>query len=251
MANFKLTIEYDGTAYHGWQRQKNQPTVQAQIENALGIMTRTPIRIIGSGRTDAGVHALGQVANFHSAATIPAPAYPKGLNSLLPDDIVIVDCTRVPSSFHARFDALGKCYHYRILNRATPSALQRRYAWHLRRPLNIDAMGRAAAMLLGEHDFKSFEGSGSPRSHTVRQITHADFTEQTDGLLVFKIRGNGFLRFMVRNIVSTLASVGMAKISPDEFGRIMASKNRSLAGPTAPPQGLFLVSVDYGPQSGG
>lgn len=245
MANFKLTIEYDGTGYHGWQRQKNQKTLQGEIEKALATMVRQPVKLIGSGRTDAGVHALGQVASFSSPVSIPAEAYHKGLNSLLPDDIVIHECTPAPPDFHARYDAIGKRYHYRLLNREIPSALERRYVWHIRKPLDRQAMRRAARHLIGEHDFKAFEGAGSPRAHTVRHMVHADVVEIKPDLLVFEIKGSGFLRFMVRNIVSTLVNVGLDKMSPDGFREVLLSRNRSKAGATAPPQGLFLMSVTY------
>lgn len=245
MKNFKLTIEYDGTGYHGWQRQKGQRSIQEEIENALRTMTKTTVSLAGSGRTDAGVHAMGQTASFRCDTAIPVEAFRKGLNSLLPDDIVIGECVEVEKSFHARFDVVSKRYCYRILNRERPSAVCRQYAWHVRKPLNRKAMCIAARHVLGVHDFKAFEGAGSPRAHTVRHIMHADCVEKKPDLLVFEIEGNGFLRFMVRNIVSTLVNVGLDKITPDDFKQILRSKDRSLAGPTAPPTGLFLMSVAY------
>ena len=245
MKNFKLTIEYDGTDYHGWQRQKGQCSIQEEIEKALMIMTKTPVVLSGSGRTDAGVHAMGQTAGFHCDTTIPDQAFRKGLNSLLPDDIVIRECIEVEKSFHARFDVISKQYNYRILNRELPPAVCRQYAWHIRKPLNLKAMHLAARHVLGAHDFKAFEGAGSPRSHTVRHIIRADFVEKKPDLLVFEIEGNGFLRFMVRNIISSLVNTGMEKITPDDFKQILLSKDRSRAGATAPPTGLFLMSVTY------
>lgn len=246
MQNFKLIIEYDGTGYCGWQRQKHEPSIQATVEAALATMLKRPVSLIGSGRTDAGVHALGQTANFRCDARIGADAFQRGLNSLLPADIVIRKCTPAPDGFHARYDAVGKRYHYRILNRTVPSALMHRYAWHVRRPLDADAMQRGARHLLGEHDFKAFEGAGSPRSHTIRRMTHAAIVSGEAETLVFQIEGSGFLRFMVRNIVSTLVNVGLGRIAPDAIRSILRSKDRSQAGPTAPAKGLCLMWVTYG-----
>jgi len=243
--NFKLTIEYDGTGYHGWQRQKNHASIQQEIEKSLAAMVKTPVTLIGSGRTDAGVHALGQTANFQCHTTIPAEAFRNGLNSLLPDDIVIRECVEVDPSFHARYDVVSKRYHYRILNRKIPSPIHRRYTWHVRHPLNRETMRLAARHLMGTHDFKAFEAAGSPRSHSVRRILHADFVEEKPDLLVFEIEGDGFLRYMVRNIVSTLVNVGLEKITPDDFRQILLSRDRTQAGATAPPNGLFLMSVKY------
>ena len=247
LLNFKLIIEYDGTDFHGWQRQKNDRTIQQEIEQALFSMTATAQRITlnGSGRTDAGVHAYGQVANFLCETGLTGTVFQKGLNSILPDDIVIKDCRLVDPDFHARYDARSKIYHYRIINRSLPPAIGRQYAWFIRRELNPAAMRSALSQIIGSHDFKSFEGSGSPRAHTVRNIMTAGLTEHPDGLLVFEIEADGFLRFMVRNIVGTLVCVGQGKMNAAEFGEILASRNRDLAGPTAPPQGLFLVEVRY------
>lgn len=243
--NIKLTIEYDGTRYHGWQRQKGDRTLQGEIENALATMTGQNITLIGSGRTDAGVHALGQTANFQCRARLTPEAFQKGLNSLLDDDIVIRECREVPLRFHARFDARSKTYHYRILNRSLPSAMDRLYVWHIRRPLDLAAMEDAASRLLGEHDFKAFEGAGSPRAHTRRRVFQAKPMSEPFGMVVFKIQAEGFLRYMVRNIVGTLADVGIGKITPSDFQDILESGDRGRAGATAPPRGLFLMHVDY------
>ena len=245
MKNYKLTIEYDGTAYHGWQIQAKDVTIQETIETALSTMTREKIRLSGSGRTDAGVHALGQTANFKTASNISADAFFAGLNSLLPDDIVITACEVVDDDFHARFNARHKTYQYRIYNRPVPIAVGRRYAWHIRKKLDISAMRQAAGHIIGTHDFKSFEGTGSPRDHTIRTVMSAGIAEKKNGYLFFEITANGFLRYMVRNLVGTLADVGLLKISPNAFKDILEAKNRDLAGATAPPQGLFLVNVSY------
>ncbi len=243
--NFKLTIEYDGTAYHGWQRQKNDPSIQAEIETALRRMTCQKIALTGSGRTDAGVHALGQVANFLCDTALSTDAFQKGLNSLLPEDIVITACEIVPDDFHARYGTVSKTYEYRILNRRLPAAVGRHYVWHIRKPLDVDAMKKSAAFLVGTHDFKAFEGSGSPRSSTVRTVIKTDLFQQPGDLLRIVIQANGFLRFMVRNIVGTLVDTGAGKITPEGFSHILASKDRNLAGATAPAKGLTLVSVEY------
>jgi tRNA pseudouridine38-40 synthase len=243
--NFKLIIEYDGSAYHGWQRQKADRSVQGEIERAIEKMTGRPVTLFGSGRTDAGVHALGQVANFLCDTRLTGSELQKGLNSLLPDDIVIRDCAPVAAKFHARYDVTAKTYHYRILNRPLPAAVGRQYLWHIRNPLAIGPMRSAAAVLLGTHDFKSFEGAGSPRSHTVRTVIRAEFRKAPDGHLFFEIEADGFLRYMVRNLVGTLVEVGRGKFGPADVEKILLSKNRDLAGPTAPARGLFLVRVRY------
>lgn len=245
MQNFKLIIEYDGTAYHGWQRQAEAPSVQAELERALEGMTRSRITVIGAGRTDAGVHALGQVANFRCATRLTTAAFLKGLNSLLPGDIAIRDCVLVPEGFHARFDARSKRYHYRILNRTARAAVGRDYAWFVHRPLDVRAMGQAAERLIGRHDFKAFESAGSPRAHTRRHVMAADWTEGPDRRLTFRIQADGFLRGMVRNIVGTLVMVGLGKLEPLQVDAILASRDRRRAGATAPARGLFLVEVHY------
>ena len=245
LKNFKLTIEYDGSAYHGWQRQASEPTIQAQIEKAIATMTGRKVALAGSGRTDAGVHAYGQVANFLCDTNLTPENFQRGLNSLLPEDIVITACTAVPESFNARFDAQSKIYRYRILNRKLPAAIDRQYAWHVPYKLDLNAMHIAYGHIIGTHDFKAFEGSGSPRAHTTRRVMHAHLTEKDDGYLVFEIEGEGFLRFMVRNIVGTLIDVGRGRITPDDLKQILISKDRNLAGITAPAHGLFLVQVKY------
>ena len=254
LKNFKLVIEYDGTAYHGWQRQNDTPTVQGAVEFALKTMTGRSITVIASGRTDAGVHALNQVANFCVDTELTPETFKKGLNSLLPADIVIKDCKGVDDSVHARYDARSKVYDYRILNRPIPAALFRQYAWHIKTGLDLDAMSKAMLCLKGEHDFAAFEATGSLRSHPVRNVMDVSFeASDSDGYLVFSIEADGFLRCMVRNIVGTLVDVGMGNISPEEFHDILISKNRKKAGRAAPPHGLFLRQVKYRshPTSGG
>jgi len=243
--NFKITIEYDGTNYHGWQRQKNDRSIQAEIEKALFKMQGTTIAVTGSGRTDAGVHALGQVANFQCRTHLGPDVFLRALNSLLPRDIIIHDCRQAVGTFHARYDAQSKIYNYKILNRPMPAAIGRQYAWFIRKKLSLEAMRTAGMHIIGEHDFKSFEGAGSPRSSTVRNVMMVNLVESRADSLIFEIEANGFLRFMVRNIVGTLVEVGLGKITPDGFKRILESKDRSQAGATAPAHGLYLVKVKY------
>lgn len=243
--NFKITIEYDGTFYHGWQRQKNERTVQGEIEKALFTMTGEKTVLNASGRTDAGVHAFGQVANFHCNTDLSPQTFQKGLNSLTKDDIVIISCDMAGEKFHSRFDVKSKIYHYRILNRNLPAAIERQYTWFIRKKLDLDAMRRAINHIIGSHDFKAFEGTGSPRSHTTRCIMKAEIVEQENGLIVIAIEADGFLRFMVRNIVGTVVDVGLGRITSDDFEKILLSKDRSMAGATAPSNGLFLMHVKY------
>jgi len=246
MKNFVLTIEYDGTGYKGWQRQAIEPTIQAAVEGALAVLTRSAVVLIGAGRTDAGVHAVGQVANFRSDTRLEPESILKGLNSLLPADIAVRDCRRVSEKFHARFDAKRKVYHYRILNRKMRMAVGRNYAWFIHRPLDWEAMQEAAAMLVGRHDFKAFENTGSPRAHTVRHVVSAGWRAEGPDLMTLRIEADGFLRCMVRNIVGTLVAVGVQKIPPEEVRAILSSRDRCSAGSTAPPHGLFLMEVSYG-----
>jgi len=243
--NFKIVIEYDGSAYHGWQRQKKERTVQQEIEAALATMTGQAVAVIGSGRTDAGVHALGQTANFCCRTGLGAAEFERGLNSLLPEDIVIVSCRRAAEDFHARYHALSKRYHYKILNRPIRAAIGRQYAWFIRRHLDTAAMRRAIPAIVGCHDFKAFEGAGSPRADSTRHVMAARLMEGLRGELIFEIEADGFLRFMVRNIVGTLVDVGRGKITPAGFQDILESRNRARAGATAPAHGLFLVEVKY------
>jgi tRNA pseudouridine38-40 synthase len=243
--NFKLVVEYDGANYSGWQRQKSDPTIQGEIEHALMTMTRRKITLIGSGRTDAGVHASGQTANFKCDTRLTSEAFQKGLNSLLPKDIVIRSCQPAALDFHARFDAKSKAYRYHILNLHLPIAIGRQYVWQIRRPLDTHAMITASRYFVGIHDFKAFEGSGSPRAHTVRNVTMAQLSVGHDGKITFDIEANGFLRFMVRNIVGTLVDIGMGKLSLQDIPEIFHSRDRCRASATAPAQGLFLISVTY------
>jgi tRNA pseudouridine38-40 synthase len=244
--NFKLVLEYDGSAYSGWQRQPDQPTVQGALEAVLRRMTGRPVTLHGSGRTDAGVHAWGQTAHFTCATRLSAEALRKGLNSLLPADIAVRSCRPAPPDFHARFDALWKRYRYRICNQPIRRALGRQYAWQIYRPLDLAAMQAGADLLVGRHDFTSFEASGSPRAHAVREVMEA-FWREHDGHLEFEIRADGFLRGMVRNIVGALVAVGRGKLAAGDLPLLLAAADRRRAPATAPPHGLFLVEVAYPP----
>lgn len=247
MKTFRLTIEYDGTRFSGWQRQDDQPTIQGELEAVLSKILNQEIRIHGSGRTDAGVHALGQVAHFRAETRLEPEAVQKGVNSLIHHPIVLRGCVLAPDDFHAQYQAVSKEYRYYILNRPAPKAVGRDYCWHVNRPLDMDAMNRCCRHLIGAHDFKAFENTGSPRSTTVREVFHAAWTRHdTDpDMLVFSISASGFLKNMVRNIVGTLKEAGAGKLSEPEFVRIMKSTDRSLAGATAPARGLFLWQVVY------
>lgn len=242
--NIMLTIEYDGTGYHGWQSQKNALAIQDVIEGALKKITGEDIRLTGSGRTDAGVHALGQVANFHTSSSIPPEKFSYALNSHLPDDIVIKKSAEVSESFHSRYDAKGKKYRYIIFNYEFPSPLMRRREWHIRRPLDREAMKKSLKYLLGKHDFSAFMSSGSSAENTVRTVMAAELKD--DGQrIIFEITADGFLYNMVRIIVGTLAKVGTGEMVPDEMQRIIESCDRERAGSTAPAWGLYLVEVYY------
>jgi tRNA pseudouridine38-40 synthase len=245
MRNIKLVIEYDGTNYHGWQVQPGVVTVQQVIEEKIEVMTRQRTPLTGSGRTDSGVHALGQVANFRTASSIPAEGFLKGLNSLLPRDIAVQSAEEVSLDFHSQYGAKRKTYRYVILRRESPSALFRHYSWRIRGPLNLLAMEEAARFLPGKQDFTSFQGAEADTNDPVREVFSAGWSEGQPGFLHFTIEADGFLKHMVRNIVGTLVEMGKGRIAPDRFPQILAARDRRQAGVTAPPQGLFLVGVRY------
>jgi tRNA pseudouridine38-40 synthase len=243
--NIKLTVAYDGTNYSGWQRQAEDTTLQAVIEEKIGTMVAEPVKLIASGRTDAGVHALGQVCHFQTHSQIGTEELKKGLNSMLPDDILIMRAESVPLEFHARYDARKKTYEYRILNRAEPDIFNRNFLWHIHYPLDTDGMSQCLALLEGTHDFSSFRSQGSGNLDPVRTVYRARIQGPRDGRLCIIMEANGFLRHMVRNIVGTLVEVGRGKRDVDEFRAILEAGDRGMAGMKAPPQGLFLVRVEY------
>ncbi len=243
--NFKLVIEYDGTQFFGWQRQPDRTTIQGELEKILSRILNQEIKIHGSGRTDAGVHARAQVAHFHANTNVLPQTVQKGVNSIIKHPIVIHDCTQVPEAFHARYNVRSKEYRYYILNRTLPCAVGRDYTWHVSQPMDIEVLNRCSEYLVGEHDFKTFENTGSPRSSTVRQVFFASWSSEPDDRLVFRISASGFLKNMVRNIMGTLKEAGEGKINPEAFEKILASGERPLAGATAPAKGLFLHQVIY------
>jgi len=246
MRNILIEIEYDGTEYHGWQVQPNGITIQAVLQDRLSQILQEPVTVVGSGRTDAGVHARCQVANFHTASSLPCGNMQKAMNALLPGDIALTKVQEVPSAFHARFSAKSKVYRYQIYNSVTKPALLRRYVWHIRRSLDIASMNDSVRHLVGTYDYSSFCGSGDHcRTHERTVMTAAFRQEGDDPLVVFTIEADGFLRHMVRNIVGTAVEAGVGVLAPEELPAIRDKQDRTAAGPTAPPQGLFLEKVIY------
>lgn len=245
MRNIKLTIEFDGTDYHGWQSQTNAITVQDVVTAAVFTLTGEGCCLAGSSRTDAGVHAQGFVCNFHTLSSIPADKFAFALNTLLPDDIVIKGSEEVSDDFHARFSAKGKTYRYQIYNSVFPSALLRYRAYHVYYPLDIDAMRNAAGFFVGTHDFYAFSAAGGSAKTTVRTITGATVTSLGGDLIEFSITGDGFLYNMVRIIAGTLIEVGIGRLKSIDIPGLIAGLDRKKAGRTAPAHGLYLVEVYY------
>lgn len=241
----KLVIEYDGTALCGWQRQPNGPTVQQHLEEALAKLLTHDVRITGASRTDAGVHARGQVATFHTERTIPLQGIRRGGNTMLPDSIAIREVSEVALDFHPRFSATGKHYRYLIYRGVDRSPRWRERAWHHPQPIDVEAMRAAASALVGEHDFVAFRAIGCAAKTTVRRIHGIDLTAGPDDVLVVDVRGTAFLRNMVRIVVGTLAEVGRGYRQASQVAEILASKDRTLAGMTAPARGLELIEVSY------
>lgn len=246
MRNLKLTIEYDGTNYCGWQRQKKGITIQGVLEEKLGCITQERVKVIGSGRTDAGVHAIGQVAHVHLKSRLPKENILRGVNSLLPADIAVKKIEEMDEKFHARYDATSKVYLYRISNQPTRSPLIHRYAWTVFPALNVEAMRDGVIYFKGTHDFTSFSAADGRDGDKKRTVMNVEIFRIPGGVIEIEIEADGFLRHMVRTIVGTLVEVGKGKIEPPAVRDIMLARDRSLAGPTAPPQGLFLKEVKYG-----
>ena len=239
-----LTVSYDGTAYAGWQWQDNALSVQQVLEEALTRLTGEKTRVTGASRTDAGVHALGQRAHFDTLSRIPPDKYPFALNTLLPPDIRVLEGYAVPSDFHARFDARGKRYTYRIHNAPHASALMRSLTAHVPRPLDLDRMRKSLPALLGTHDFAAFQASGGTAKTTVRTLTEAAL-RQDGPLITLTVRGNAFLYNMVRIIAGTLVDIGTGRLAPDAFARALDRGDRLDLGTTAPACGLELTRVEY------
>lgn len=244
MRNIKLTIEYDGTSYGGWQKQKNNRTIQQCIEEAIKLLTGEDVELIGSSRTDAGVHAKGMVANFITNSQIPADKFREAINTKLPDDIGIIKSEEVDRNFHSRYDSKGKTYCYTLVNRYEKVCIGRNYVYQVRDELNYNLMKEAAKYFLGKHDFKSFKTNGSSVKTSVRTINGLELELKGDVIKIF-VSADGFLYNMVRIIVGTLIEVGKGKIKPEDIESIIKNGDRSKAGPCVPPNGLVLEKVFY------
>ncbi|MEK7702824.1 MAG: tRNA pseudouridine(38-40) synthase TruA [Nitrospirota bacterium] len=241
---YKLTIEYDGELYHGWQKQPVKPTIAGTLEKALSRLTQEKITIVGSGRTDAGVHAIGQVAHFQVSRSFSPFILLRGLNALLPEDISVSSVDPVTPSFHARFGVKRKTYSYFIYNSPIRSAWKRKCAWHIRLPLDLEKMRQAAKALIGTHDFTSLcAKDNDAEDHTVT-LVKVSITKNKDQIQITLIASR-FLRYMVRNIAGLLVEVGQGRRAPDDISLILEGKDRRLSGKTAPPHGLFLMKVEY------
>ena len=252
MRNIRLTLAYDGTDFHGWQRQPSAPTIQACLEDAIHTLTGASVQVYGSGRTDAGVHASHQVANFHTVFPIPCPNLVKALNDLLPPTVRVKAVDEAAADFHARYDVRRKTYRYSILQAKVGSPFLGRFVCHHPYPLDRTRMAQAARHFLGEHDFTSFAAADgqdlendSPKC-MVRSISRSRLLwRPRTSILVYDVTGNGFLHHMVRNVVGTLMDVGRGRTAPTDVPAILAARDRSRAGPTAPAQGLCLVKGEY------
>ena len=241
---FRITLEYDGTEYAGWQLQSNQDSIQARLEAALARIFEDPIRVHGSGRTDAGVHALGQVAAFSIPRPMDSDELGRALNALTPSDIVVRDICQVADDFDPRREARSRVYEYRVFNRAIPSAFAHRYAWFVKGPLELNLLNRLAENFLGEHDFAAFRTLGSDESNTVRRIW-ASHWRQAGDLKIYRVEASGFLRHMVRTMVAAMIDRALNKAGAIEIDQLIASQNRALAPGAAPACGLFLIEVRY------
>lgn len=247
MPTFKITLAYDGTDFVGWQRQASGVSIQGVLEDALSELDNRSVVVTAAGRTDSGVHALGQVAGFSLQRTIAPEKLARALNVRLPGDIRVVLAEEVQTAFHARFDASTKSYRYRIWNADVIAPFERRYAWHVIGALDVGAMAAAARLLEGRHDFAAFQAAGGSVQTTERMVSSSIVGRpvQDEPLITYEITGNGFLRHMVRNVVGTLVEIGRGRRPVDWMHQTLKSRDRTCAGPTAPPTGLFLLSVRY------
>ncbi len=244
--HYKCILEYDGTAYHGWQLQANAETLQGRLEAVLARLFNEPVRVRAAGRTDTGVHALGQVVAFRTSQTRDPGRLRHSLNALLPADMAVRRLETTSETFNPRRDARSRTYRYQIWNRPDRSAVWARYSWHVPLRLDIGAMDRAAGMLVGRHDFSSFQGADSVEHDPVRTVLRSS-VRRAGQVLAYEVEARSFVRHMVRNIVGTLYDVGRGRLSVEGFARIFAARDRTQAGRTAPPQGLFLLKVSYEP----
>lgn len=250
MPRIKLTLEYDGTRYVGWQVQPNGPSVQQAVEKALAELFSVPVPVVAAGRTDSGVHALGQVICFDAPRELPPKAYWRGLNGLLPEDISVARAEEVPDGFDPRRWARGKRYRYLISNRRMRSALRQRTHWEIFQPLDLPAMQKAASCLLGRKDFSAFRAADCQAKGAVRELTVASWEMGAAEELAFTVEGTAFLKHMVRNLVGTLVEVGRGRQKVEWVKAVLEGKDRDAAGPTAPAHGLTLVEVFYGDEPG-
>ena len=244
MRNIKLTIEYDGKDFNGWQKQPNKLNIQGEIERAIEEITGESINLIASGRTDAGVHSLGKVANFKTSSNIPLEKIPIAINTKLKRSIRIINAEEVNENFHSRYSCKKKTYKYIINNSENGTAVYRNLQYNFSQKLNEIRMNEAMQYFMGEHDFRGFKASGTSSKSSVRKIYSGSVNREKD-LIIIQITGNGFLYNMVRIIAGTLVEVGLGKIKPEEIEKIIDKGDRQKAGKTLPPQGLYLVSVDY------
>jgi tRNA pseudouridine38-40 synthase len=242
--NIRIVIAYDGSPYLGWQIQPQGPTVQSVLQECLKIITGEQLSVKGSGRTDAGVHALGQVANFHTLSTMSPQDFKGSLNSVLPHTISVVASDEVDVTFDAQFSAVNKLYRYRVFNSTVRSPFEIGRSWHINTSLDVGLISSVSHMLLGYKDYSSFRASGCVARIPARTMTRCSVHSEGD-LVVFELEADGFLRHMVRNIVGTLIDVGRRRFSTDDFADIIAARDRTRAGIAAPPHGLYLVRVDY------
>jgi len=244
LRNIRFTLQYDGTNYHGWQIQPNAVTIQEILESTLGRVVSHPVRVTGAGRTDAGVHARGQVASFRTESSIPPEKLKRALNGLLPDDIKVLEITEADPGFDARRSAQGKIYRYFILNSPEPSPWLYRYSWHFPSPLDCEAMQTAAGHLVGRREYSSFQASDGNTRSSVRKIEFFTVNPQRS-IITFEVKADGFLKHMVRGMVGTLVEVGRGRFSPRKVEEILSAQDRTQAGPNAPARGLFLWKVVY------
>jgi tRNA pseudouridine38-40 synthase len=266
LPTFKITVAYDGTGFVGWQRQDNGVSIQAQIEDALRALDGRDVTVAGAGRTDAGVHALGQVASFTLVRELEPDAVARALNGCLPRAIRVMAAESAPPDFHPRFTARNKTYRYRLWHHEVMNPFEREYAWHVPGPLDVEAMGVAARLLEGRHDFAAFQATGSSVSTTVREVAVSRIVDcglriggesaiesaiksairnPQSAMLTYEVVGSGFLRHMVRIIVGSLVEIGRGRQPVGWMSAVIAARDRTLAGPTAPPHGLFLVGIEY------